>query len=42
MKLNQNENWKQPDEPDAEWKLTCLANKWIVQLTKLFTNHQVR
>ena len=42
MKLNQNENWKQLDEPDAEWKLTCLANKWIVQLTKLFTNHQVR
>ena len=37
--LNQNKNSKQPDRPNAVWKLCFiyLGNKWIAQLTKLFT-----
>ena len=30
-----NRNLKQPVRPEAVWKL---GNKWIVQLTKLFTH----
>ena len=37
--LNQNKNPKQPDWPDAMWKLYfTLEKKWIGQLTKLFTH----
>ena len=32
--LNKNKNSKQLDRPDALWKN---YNKWIAQLTKLFT-----
>ena len=37
--LNQDKNSKQPDRPDAVWKLSFKFcwNKWIAQLTKLFT-----
>ena len=37
--LNQNKNSKQPDRQNAVWKLCFiyLGNKWIAQLTKLFT-----
>ena len=34
--LNQNQNSKQLDPPGAVWKL-YLGNKWIANLTQLFT-----
>ena len=37
-KLDQNKNSKQPDWPDAIWKLYFFGNKWIAGLTKCFTH----
>ena len=36
VELKQNKNSKQPNRPDAVWKLyfIYLGNKWIAQLTK--------
>ena len=35
--LNQNQNSEQPDRIDTAWNI-YFGNKWIAQLTKLFTH----